>query len=139
MKYGLKQLRKDFPNDQKCLQFAFDTLHSRECSCGGVYKRVANRNAFYCTKCRKQVHPLAQTIFRRSLVPLRDWFRAIVMVEDGASIKDIQEMCGSTYKTCQRMKKLIISLQSVPLKKGRLGLFVRAVSVKTKRQVTIVA
>lgn len=103
MKYGLKQLRKDFPTDQKCLQFAFDTLHSRECGCGGVYKRVANRNAFYCTKCRKQVHPLAQTIFRRSLVPLRDWFRAMLLIHEGMSIAALGKELGIGYKTAWRV------------------------------------
>ena len=132
-RYGLKQLRKDFPNDQSCLQFAFDTLHSKECACGGEYSPVKGRKQFYCTRCRKQISPLAQTIFRRSLVPLTRWFEAILMIEGCASIREVQLVLGVGYKTAWRVKKLLLLAQSQKIPKGRLGLFVRAITVKPKR------
>ena len=107
MKYGLKQFRNDFPTDQKCLEYAFDTLHSKECGCGGVYKPVKGRNAYYCTRCRNQIHPLAETIFRRSLVPLSKWFNAIVLVGNGISIKALQKELGTTYKTAWRCRNIL--------------------------------
>ena len=84
-KYGLAQLRKDFPNDQMCLQFAFDTLHSRECSCGGVYAPVKCRKQFYCSKCRFQIAPLAGTIFHKSDTPLTLWWHALWVFSNAKS------------------------------------------------------
>lgn len=107
MKYGLKQLRKDFPNDKACLQFAFDALHSRECSCGGQYKPSKARKTFYCSKCRTIISPFADTIMAKSSTPPRKWFQAILLVGDGATAKDIQRELGVTYKTAWRLKHII--------------------------------
>ena len=134
MKYGLKQFRKDFPTDQACLEFAFDTLHSRECSCGGRNTLMSTRKQFYCTRCRKQTAVLVGTIFERSLIPLFTWFRAILMVETGSTAKGIQQMAGCTYKTAYRMKTLIVSTQIKSLRgNDRRRSLVRAITVKTKR------
>lgn len=107
MKYGLSHLRKDFPNDQKCLQFAFDTLHSRECGCGGVYSPVKGRKQFYCTRCRKQVAVLVGTIFERSVVGLLVWFRAMFLVHEGIGVKALQREIGTTYKTAWRIRSIL--------------------------------
>ena len=139
MKYGLKQLRKDFPNDQACLQFAFDTLHSAECSCGGRNVLMSTQKQYYCTKCRKQTAVLVGTIFERSLIPLTKWFEAILLIEERATAKDIQRMTNCTYKTAHRMKRLI--LENPPIKaKGKLRfLRVRASPIKAERKVAVVA
>lgn len=107
MKYGLKQLRKDFPNDKACLQFAFDTLHSRECSCGGVYAPVKGRKQFYCSRCRKQVAVLVGTIFERSVMPLTKWFQAMILLHKGVSIKGLKRELGITYKTAWRTAHIL--------------------------------
>lgn len=110
MKYGLKQLRKDFPNDQACLQFAFDTLHSKECGCGGEYSPVKGRKQFYCSKCRFQIAPLSGTIFHKSDTPLTLWWHALWVfsnAKSGVSAKELQRQIGCTYKTCYRIRKLI--------------------------------
>ena len=110
MKYGLSHLRKDFPNDQKCLQFAFDTLHSRECGCGGVYSPVKGRKQFYCSKCRFQIAPLAGTIFHKSDTPLTLWWHALWVfsnAKSGVSAKELERQLAVTYKTAHRMKRLI--------------------------------
>lgn len=141
MKYGLKQFRKDFPTDQACLEFAFDVLHSRECSCGGVYKRIAHRNAYYCTKCRKQINPLAQTIFKRSLVPLRGWFRAMLLIREGMSIIALGKELGIGYKTAWRVAHILRKADAPTLKGKKLFLHllrVGAVPVKAKRQIATV-
>jgi hypothetical protein len=144
MKYGIKQLRKDFPTDQACLEFAFDVLHSRECSCGGEYRPVKGRKQFYCTKCHWQIAPLANTIFERSLVPLTKWFEAILMVEHGASIREIQFAIGAGYKTAWRVKMVLrLAMKgSYHLKSKKLFahlLRVRTSPVKTERKVAVVA
>lgn len=111
MKYGLSHLRKDFPNDQKCLQFAFDTLHSKECSCGGRNTLMSDRPQYYCTRCRKQTAVLSGTIFERSLVPLRDWFRAAILLKQGCSVWVLAQKLGVGYKTAWRVRKLLDSVR----------------------------
>jgi transposase-like protein len=109
MKYGIKQLRKDFPTDQACLEFAFDTLHSRECSCGGRNVLMSDRPQYYCTKCRKQTAVLSGTIFERSLVPLRDWLYAALLLKQGCSIAVLSQRLEVGYKTGWRVQKLLRS------------------------------
>ncbi|MDE2233687.1 MAG: IS1595 family transposase [Patescibacteria group bacterium] len=109
-KYGLKQLRKDFPTDRACLEFAFDTLHSRECSCGGVYAPVKGRKQFYCSKCRSQIAPLSGTIFHKSDTPLTLWWHALWVfsnAKSGVSAKEMERQLAVTYKTAWRMLSLI--------------------------------
>jgi transposase-like protein len=106
MKYGLKQLRKDFPNDKACLDFAFDTLHSRECSCGGVYALRLARKQFQCSKCRFAISPLADTIFEKSSTPLVLWWHALWVfsnAKSGISAKELERQLAVTYKTAWRI------------------------------------
>lgn len=106
MKYGLKQLRKDFPTDKACLDFAFDTLHSKECSCGGEYRRVEGRKQFYCTKCRFQIAPLSGTIMHKSDTPLTLWWHALWVfsnAKSGLSAKDLERQLAVTYKCAWRI------------------------------------
>lgn len=106
MKYGLKQLRKDFPTDKACLDFAFDTLHSKECSCGGEYKRVEGRKQYYCTKCRFQIAPLSGTIMHKSDTPLTLWWHALWVfsnAKSGLSAKELERQLAVTYKCAWRI------------------------------------
>ena len=110
MKYGLKQFKKDFPNDQACLQFAFDTLHSKECGCGGEYRPVEGRKQFYCSKCRYQIAPLADTIMHKSDTPLSLWFHALWVfsnAKSGVSAKELERQLAVTYKTAWRILHMI--------------------------------
>lgn len=109
MKYGLKQFKKDFPNDQACLQFAFNTLHSKECDCGGEYRAVEGRKQFYCSKCRYQIAPLADTIMHKSDTPLTLWFHALWVfsnAKSGISAKELERQLAVTYKTAWRILHL---------------------------------
>lgn len=110
MKYGLKQFKKDFPNDQGCLRFAFNTLHSKECDCGGEYRAVEGRKQFYCSKCRYQIAPLADTIMHKSDTPLTLWFHALWVfsnAKSGISAKELERQLAVTYKTAWRILHLI--------------------------------
>jgi len=105
-KYGIISLRKQFPNDGVCLDFIFDTLHSRKCNCGGTYKRIKGRRQFYCSKCLNQIAPTAGTIFHKSDTPLSLWFHAIMVfsnAKSGISAKTIQRDLEITYKTAWHM------------------------------------
>ncbi len=120
-KYGVTSLRKQFPTDQACVEFLFDTLHSRECSCGGTYSLMSNglkkdgmtprlMRTFQCSKCRNKISPTAGTIFHKSDTPLTLWFHAIMVfsnAKSGISAKQMQRDLEVTYKTAYRMLMLI--------------------------------
>lgn len=108
--YGLPQLKADFPTDDAILDFIFETLHSRDCSCGGCYKKIANRRQYQCSKCRYQIAPTAGTIFHKSDTQLTLWFHALWMFSNaasGVSAKEMERQLGVTYKTAYRILKLI--------------------------------
>ena len=105
-KYGIISLRKQFPNDDAILEFMFDARHTRECACGGTYKRVKGRKQFYCSKCLYQIAPTAGTIFHKSDTPLTLWFHAIMVfsnAKSGMSASALQRDLEVTYKTAWRM------------------------------------
>ena len=113
--YTIKQLRKDFPTDTAIAEMMFDAVHSRECSCGGTYKKCMPKK-FQCGKCRKQISPTAGTIFHKSDTPLTDWVYAIYMfsqAKTGLAATELQRHLGCTYKTAWRMLNKI--RKSVPL------------------------
>src|SRR3989338_2427971 len=92
-KYGIRSLKQDFPDDAACLNFIFDTLHSKECSCGGKYAplfhmldgKFYGRRQFQCSKCRSQIAPTAGTIFHKSDTPLNLWFHALLVFSNAKS------------------------------------------------------
>jgi transposase len=105
-KYGLISLKKEFPNDEACLAFIFDTLHSRKCSCGGVYSPIKGRKQFQCSKCRFQIAPTAGTIFHKSPTPLSLWFHALLVFSNsksGISAKYLERELEVTYKCAWRI------------------------------------
>lgn len=109
-KYTIKNLQQQFPSDDVCLDFLFDALHSRECSCGGTYSRVKGRKQYQCSKCRFQIAPTAGTIFHKSATPLTTWFYALFVfsnAKSGISAKELERQIGVTYKCAWRMLKQI--------------------------------
>lgn len=109
-KYGISSLKKDFPTDNACLEYLFDTLYDRTCSCGGTYSLMATRKQFQCSKCRKQIAPTVNTIFHKSSTPLTLWFHAIHVfsnAKSGISAKEMERQLEVTYKTAYRILKLI--------------------------------
>jgi transposase len=109
-RYGIRSLEKDFPNDETCLNFIFDTLHTPQCSCGGTYKILHGRRQYQCSKCRFQIAPTAGTIFHKSDTPLSLWFKAILMFSNsksGISAKYLERELEVTYKCAYRILKQI--------------------------------
>lgn len=109
-KYGLPQLKKDFPDDKSVLAFIFEASHSYKCSCGGHYSLVKGRKQYQCSKCRFQIAPLSGTIFHKSDTPLTLWLHAIWVfsnAKSGISAKELSRQLGVTYKTAWRILKLI--------------------------------
>ena len=109
-KYGVRELHKYFPTNKSCLEFIFDSVHSRTCSCGGTYSLLNKRKVFQCSKCRKQISPTAGTIFHKSSTPLTLWFHAIMVfsnAKSGISSKQLERHLAVTYKCAWRMLSLI--------------------------------
>lgn len=114
-KYSIRNLKADFPDDSLCLEFIFQTLHSKKCSCGGSYAplfwvddkgNLEGRRQYQCSKCRYQIAPTAGTIFHKSDTPLTLWFHALFVfsnAKSGISAKEVQRHLGVTYKTAWRI------------------------------------
>ena len=109
-KYSISDLQRDFPTDEVALEFIFNTLHSKECSYGGTYKKVKDRKQYQCSKCRYQIAPTAGTIFHKSATNLTTWFYALFIfsnAKSGISAKELERQIGVTYKCAYRMLKQI--------------------------------
>lgn len=113
-KYGITSLRKQFPTDEACIEFLFDTLHTRECGCGGTFSAMKNGErkvrTFQCSKCRAKISPTKGTIFHKSDTPLTLWFHAIMVfsnAKSGISAKQLQRELEVTYKCAWRILSLI--------------------------------
>ena len=115
MKYTISQFKKDFPNDDACLEYVFKARYSGvKCpKCGkSKFFRVRGRKCYTC-RCGYQIHPVSGTIFHKSDTKLTDWFFAVYLMsqsKNGVSAKEIQRHLGTTYKTAWRIAKQIKSL-----------------------------
>lgn len=106
-KYTINQFRKDFPNDDVCLDYIFKKKYSDI----KAYKIKGRKD--YADATGKQYSPLAGTIFEKSSTPLTLWFYAIYLFstsKNGVSAKELERQLGVTYKTAWRMAKQIRSL-----------------------------
>lgn len=109
-KYGILDLRGDFPTSKACLEYIFDMSHSRRCGCGGVFSLRRSRKSFRCGRCKKEIAPLARTIFGKSKTPLALWFHALMVFSNAKSSISAQELernLGVTYKCAWRMLREI--------------------------------
>jgi transposase len=130
MRYVLKQMKSQFPDDDACLQYLFDKQfgNMKACPKCGIrepkYYRVKSRPSFVCKECRNQIFPLVGTIFEKSTTPLTDWFHAIYLFsvsKNGVSAKELERQVAVSYKTAHRMEKLIRLLMMEHEKLGFLG------------------
>lgn len=119
MSYTLKQFQTEYPNDAVCLDTVFQERFGNLVCCPkcGVVKakfhRMHKKQAYACQWCGYQIFPLANTIFRKTRVPLTSWFYAIYLfsvAKNGISAKEIERHVGVTYATAWRMCKQIRSL-----------------------------
>ena len=127
MRYTLKDMQKQFPDDAACLDMIFESRYGalKACPrCGIVspkFYRLKTRMAYECKECRHQIYPLVGTIFEKTTTPLTDWFHTIYLVsvaKNGVSAKEIERQVAVSYKTAHRMAKQIRLLMR---ENGRLG------------------
>src|SRR5688572_19754874 len=111
MRYTIKDLQNDFPDDASCLKWLVDWLYPDGIYCK-IDKRITphhqmkTRRSFSCEVCGHHVHPTAGTIFEKSSTPLTLWFYAIYLMaatRAGISAKQLERELGVTYKTAWRM------------------------------------
>jgi transposase len=109
MNYTITDLRKDFPNDDVCLDYIFQKKYV---DLKG-YHRIKGRKCYSHQSTKHQIHPLKDTIFEKTSTPLTLWFHAIFLFsasKNGVSAKELQRQIGVTYKCAWRMAKQIRSL-----------------------------
>lgn len=107
MKYTIKQLQTEFPNDDVCLDYIFKQKYQLR----GYYK-VKGRKC-YADSQGKQIHPLKGTVMEKSSTPLTTWFYAIFLFsssKNGVSAKELERQLGVTYKCAWRIAKSIRDL-----------------------------
>lgn len=109
MKYTIKDLQTDFPDDNVCLDYIFSKKYPEV----EGYYRVKGRKCWSHKTTKHQIHPLKGTIFEKSSTSLTLWFHAIFLFassKNGVSAKKLQRQLGVTYKCAWRMAKQIRSL-----------------------------
>jgi len=105
-KYGIRELHRDFPTERACLNFIFNKLHTRKCSCGGAFSLMKGRKLFQCSGCRFQIAPTARTALHKSSTPLVLWFHAAMVfsnAKSGISAKQLERILAVTYKCAWRI------------------------------------
>ena len=115
MRYTFAQFKAEYPDDDACLEAVFqhrfgDLKYCPACGAETKFYRVKKRQCYSCMHCGYQLHPLANTIFRKSSTSLWNWFYAIYLfsvAKNGVSAKELERHLGVTYKTAWRMAKQI--------------------------------
>lgn len=122
MKYTVKDLRVDFPDEEACLSWLVRYLYPGGITCKKCQKvtkhhKLKNRRVYSCDRCGTQVSPTAGTIFHKSRTPLTDWFHAIWIMSSnkaGTSAKQIERELGVSYPTAWRMMHQIRKMMDAP-------------------------
>lgn len=103
MNICLDQFNKLYPTNEACLKAVFKP---KPCKCGrNKWYPLKSRKAYSCA-CGELVHPLANTIFRKSSTPLKTWFYVMFLMaqsKSGLSAAFIQRITGVSYKCAWRM------------------------------------
>lgn len=118
MRYTIRDLQRDFPDDNACLDWLVSYLYPEGIYCKNCKKvtphhRMNTRRSYSCELCGHHVHPTANTIFHKSSTPLTLWFYAIYLMSAtraGISAKQLERELGVTYKTAWRMFHMIRSM-----------------------------
>jgi predicted DNA-binding transcriptional regulator YafY len=107
----VKSFEHEFPNNETCLEWLKNQLYPNGIECPRCKKvtkhhKVSKRPCYACDNCGNHIHPTAETIFRKSTMPLKTWFAIIYRLsqaKNGISVKEIQQDYGMTYRTAKRM------------------------------------
>lgn len=116
--FTTKDFSIQFPDDDACLEWIKnhlwpDGIHCPVCNKVTKHHKLAKKPVYECDHCRRQVSPLANTIFRKSPTPLHIWFDAIhemATTRSGFSALALKRKHGMTYKTAWRIFKQVRTL-----------------------------
>lgn len=124
MKYTINQFRKDYPNDDVCLDMILKMRLEKmpccpQCSQQTTFKRIPGKRCYQCSDkdCQYQLYPTAGTVFEKTRTSLVDWFYVIYLMtstRNGVSAKELQRQLGVTYKCAHRMGHQIRKLMGSP-------------------------
>lgn len=100
-----------FPTDDACLEYLWQTRYGDEIECPkcgkvGKFYRLRKEPAYSCPRCGHHIHPMVGTPFEKSRTPLQKWFYAMYLfttTRHGVSAKELQRQLGVTYKCAWRM------------------------------------
>ncbi len=117
MKYTIQNFKKQFPDDDSCLEYIWNKIYGKEFVCPkcedfGHFYKIKNRKVYACT-CGYQVSPLTGTIFHKSSTKLTNWFFAMFLMansKNGVAALEMQRHLGVTYKCAWRIAKQIREL-----------------------------
>ncbi|HSW96297.1 MAG TPA: transposase [Candidatus Saccharimonadales bacterium] len=106
-----KQFCSRFSDEDVCLEEIKRLQYPKgvyciDCDKTTKHYKLKKRAAYSCKFCRRQIYPLAGTIFEKTTTPLLYWFYAMFLMthtKAGISIKQLQRELGVTYKTAWRM------------------------------------
>lgn len=118
-KYTITQFRKEYPNDDACLDKIFQLRYSNitcpKCENNKPFTRVNKRRAYQCPCCGFQLYPTKGTIFEKTTTPLTYWFQAIYLqttTRNGVAAKELERQLNICYKTALRMAHKIKMLMA---------------------------
>lgn len=119
MKYTFQQFKREYPDDDACLQAIFTRKYGPTPTCEGCgvaeskFHRIAGRRAFVCQWCGHHVYPCVGTPFEKSSTKLTLWFHAMYLMtatRNGVSAKELERQLGVTYKCAWRIASEIRKL-----------------------------
>lgn len=79
------------------------------------YHLMKGKTAFLCRRCLGHFHPMVDSIFDHSHVPIQDWFEIIfkmLLSRNGISAFEIHRTYGFSYRTVYRMLESIRELMA---------------------------
>lgn len=118
MRYTIRDLQRDFPDEDACLEWLVNDLNPdgitcRKCERVTKHYKVRSRRSYSCGECGLHYHPTAGTIFEGTKLPLTTWFYAMYFMagnKAGTPATLIQRQLGVTYATAWRMMHKIREL-----------------------------
>jgi predicted DNA-binding transcriptional regulator YafY len=118
LRLKVEDLARDFPDNDSCLEWLKNQLYPKGIKCP-ICKIVTKHHkaskipCYVCDNCGHHVYPAAGTIFNKSSLSLKTWFKVIYKIYTTGcriSARKIQREYGMTYKTAWRMVRKIKEL-----------------------------
>lgn len=117
-RFTVKDFNTKFPDDDACLEWLKQNRWPEGITCPKCQKvtkhhKVTGRPVYSCDFCGHQVSPMAGTIMKKSVTPLKLWFYAMFLMAStrcGISAKQLERELGVTYKTAWRIFTQIRSM-----------------------------